>query len=291
MIRSLKSLFKRLGGMFTYLILLILRSPVDAVLCVINALFLKGVFQAIEAGELNALYSHCLAFGLANVCIYTYNGIVWSKFASFSAGLVGNLRRDVFDAMFELPLEKVEGRGDSIWFTRLSSDIRMTLNLLTGSLNIPHVILASVRIMAASVLLCMISPKMLFVELIILLPHLLLRLKTVVEPTEELTAIAQRKVEEGNRYLTAVVECSDTIQLYEAGDFLHDIYRSVSLEMTKLRIKMGIRKAIGEFLMPLFGRGSYLLLFFLGCEMIQTKAMDFGEWTAAIQYRGEMLLE
>lgn len=289
MIRSLGSLFKRLGGLFVYLMLLLLRSPVDAVLCVINALFLKGVFQAIGTGELQILYSHCFIYGLANFCVYFYNGIVWSKFASFSAGLVGNLRGDVFATMFRMPLEKVEGKGDSAWFTRLSSDIKMTLNLLTGALNIPHVILATTRIMVASVLLYFISPKMLLVELLILLPHLLLRLKAVVEPTEALTVMAQEKVEEGNCYLTAIVECADTIQMYGAETFLREKYEKTSLEMTKLRIKMSFRKAFGEFLIPLLGRGGYLLLFFLGCEMIQTKVMDFGEWTAAIQYRGAML--
>ena len=60
MIRSLGSLFKRVGGLFVYLMLLILRSPVDAALCVINALFLKGVFQAIGTGELQILYIEIL---------------------------------------------------------------------------------------------------------------------------------------------------------------------------------------------------------------------------------------
>lgn len=289
MIRSLSAIFHKLGGLLTYLVLLLLRSPVDAVLCVINALFLKGVFQAIGTGELRVLYNYCIAYGLANFCVYFYNGIVWSKFASFSAGLVGNLRGDVFATMFQMPLEKVEGKGDSALFTRLSSDIKMTLNLLTGALNIPHAILASVRIVVASVLLCFISPKMLLAELLILLPHLLLRLKVVVEPTEILTKMVQGKLEEGNRYLTAMVECADTIQIYEAEAFLREKYEKTSFEMAKLRIKISVRKAFGEFMIPLLGRGGYLLLFFFGCEMIQTKVMDFGEWTAAIQYRGAML--
>lgn len=289
MIKSLLSIFRKVGGLFTYLLLLLLRSPVDAILCIINALFLKGVFKALAASNLNDLHHHCLTFGVANLCIYIYNGIVWCKFAAFSAKLVGRLRAYVFRSLFSMSLEKIENKGSDAWFTRLSSDLKMVLNLLTSALNIPHVILASVRFLTCSAFLYLISPPMLLIELCLLLPHLLLRQKTVIIPTENLTAMAQKKVEEMGRYLSAMAEYPDTIQLYDAGELLLQKYKKASNDMVTLRLKIGLRKAFGEFLIPLHGRGSYLLLFFLGCEMIQAKFMDFGTWTAAIQYRSAML--
>lgn len=290
MLRSLYNLFKRLGGGIAYGFLLILRSPVDTVLCILNALFLQSVFQTVEAGDLAGVRECCVKFGMANLCVFLYNGIVWSKFAVFSAKIVGKLRRLLFDSIVQLPLEKIEEKTKVAWLTRTNSDMRMTLNLLTGALNIPHVVLATVRITISSLLLGRISPVLLCAELAVLLPHVLLRQAVVVRPMEQRMKKAQECTEQTMLYLSTAVECVDTVQLYGAGELLLNQYEESSLRMVKARMQMNLRKALGELLLPIFGQGSYLLLFFLGCEMMQAGQLDFGTLTAAFQYRGAMLM-
>lgn len=288
--KSLCQVFKRLGGGGTYCVLLLFRSPVDTVLCIINALFLRHVFQNIEAGDEVGLWMTCAMFGGANLCLFLYNGTLWGKFAVFSAKFVGKLKSFLFDSMLKLPLERIEEKTSGAWLTRLNSDVTMTLNLLTGALNLPHLVFATVRIGVTSVLLGSISPLLLVAELAVLVPHMLLRQHFVVRPMERLTKEAQETMECATIYLETTVECADTVRLYEADGLLLNRYRESSLSVVKARLCANVRKTIGELLQMLLSRGGYLLLFCLGCEMINEGKLDFGTLTEAFQYRGGMVM-
>ena len=290
MIKSLCNVFKQLGGTTTYCSLLLLRTPVDTVFCIINALFLRNVFQNIEAGEESGLWITCAAFGVANLCLFLYNGTMWGRFAAFSAGFVGKLKQLLFESMLKLPLERMEEKTTGAWLTRLNSDVGMTLNLLTGGLNLPHLVFATVRIAVTSVFLGSISPLLLAVELAVLLPHVFLRQQLVVRPMEQLTRKAQEAMEHATVYLEAAVECADTIRLYEADELLLKRYRESSLLVVKARLCSNVRKTIGELLQMLLSRGGYLLLFCFGCEMISAGKLDFGTLTEGLQYRSGMLM-
>lgn len=288
--KSLCQVFKRLGGAMTYCFLLLLRSPVDTVLCIINALFLRNVFQNIEAGDGTGLWITCAMFGVANLCLFLYNGTLWGKFAVFSAKLVGKLKQFLFESMLKLPLERIEERTTGAWLTRLNSDVTMTLNLLTGALNLPHLVFATVRIAVTAVLFGNISLLLLALELAVLVPHMLLRQRFVVRPMERLTKEAQETMERATVYLETTVECADTIRLYEADGLLLERYQESSLSVVKARLLSNVRKTLGEFLQMLLSRGGYLLLFCFGCEMISAGKLDFGTLTEAFQYRGGMLM-
>lgn len=290
MIESLCKVFRRLGGAVAYCVLLLLRSPVDTVLCIINALFLRHVFQAIEAGDERGLFVTCAVFGVANLCLFLYNGTLWGKFAVFSARLVGKLKRFLFVSMLKLPMERIEEKTTGAWLIRLNSDVTMTLNLLTGALNLPHLVFATVRIGVTAVLFGRISLLLLAVELAVLVPHVFLRQRYVVRPMERLTKEAQETMEQVTVYLEATVECGDTIRLYEADELLLARYRESSLSIVKARLRSNVRKTVGELLQMLLSRGGYLLLFCFGCEMISTGKLDFGTLTEAFQYRGGMLM-
>ena len=283
-------MFQRLGGAMTYCVLLVLRTPVDTVLCIINALFLRNVFQNIAAGDETGLWRTCVIFGVANLCLFLYNGTLWGRFGVFSARLVGKLKQFLFDSMLKLPLERIEEKTSGAWLTRLNSDVTMTLNLLTGALNLPHLVFATVRIGVTGALLGSISPLLLILELAVLLPHVLLRHRFVVVPMERLTKEAQEKTEHAMVYLEAAVENADTVRLYEAETLLLDRYRESSLSVVKARLRSNVRKTIGELLQMLLSRGGYLLLFCFGCEMISAGKLDFGTLTEAFQYRGGMLM-
>ena len=288
--KSLCNVFRRLGGSFTYCSLLVLRCPVDTVFCIINAIFLRKAFQSIGVGDLRGLFLTCAGFGAANLCLFLYNGTVWGKFAVFSARFVGKLKQFLFDTMLKLPFERIEEKTTGGWLTRLNSDVTMTLNLLTGALNLPHLVFATVRIMVTSVILGSISPLLLAVELAILVPHAFFRQWFVVRPMERWAKEAQERMEHATVYLESAVECADTIQLYEAEELLLEQYRMSSLFVVKARLRSNVRKTIGEFLQLLLNRGGYLLLFCLGCEMISAGKLDFGTLTEAFQYRSGMLM-
>lgn len=283
-------MFQRLGGAMTYCFLLVLRTPVDTVLCIINALFLRNVFQNIAAGDETGLWGTCVMFGVANLCLFLYNGTLWGRFGMFSARLVGKLKQFLFDSMLKLPLERIEEKTSGAWLTRLNSDVTMTLNLLTGALNLPHLVFATVRIGVTALLLGSISPVLLAIELAVLLPHVLLRQRFVVAPVERLTKEAQEMTEHATVYLEAAVESGDTVRLYEAETLLLERYCGSSLSVVKARLRSNVRKTIGELLQMLLSRGGYLLLFCFGCEMISAGKLDFGTLTEAFQYRGGMLM-
>lgn len=288
--KSLSQLFQRMGGALTYGFLLLLRSPVDTVLCIINALFLRNVFQTIEAGDERGLWCTCVMFGVANLCLFLYNGTLWGKFAVFSAKLVGKLKQFLFESLLKLPLERIEEKNTGAWLTRLNSDVTMTLNLLTGALNLPHLVFATVRIGVTALLFGRISLLLLAVELAVLVPHVLMRQRFVVHPMEKLAKEAQETMERATVYLETTVECGDTIRLYEADDLLLARYRESSLLVVRARLRSNIRKTVGELLQMLLSRGGYLLLFCLGCEMINAGKLDFGTLIEALQYRSGVLM-
>lgn len=288
--KSLCQVFKRLGGGLTYCFLLLLRCPVDTVFCIINALFLRHVFQAIEAGDERGLWMTCAMFGVANLCLFLYNGTVWGRFAVFSAKFVGKLKHFLFETMLKLPLERIEEKTTGGWLTRLNSDVTMTLNLLTGALNLPHLVFATVRVGVTAALFGKISVLLLALELAVLVPHVILRQRFVVRPMEHLAKEAQETMERATVYLETTVECGDTIRLYEAEGLLLERYRESSLSVVKARLRSNLRKTAGEFLQMLLSRGGYLLLFCFGCEMISAGKLDFGTLTEALQYRGGMLM-
>jgi len=288
--KSLSRVFRRLGGGVTYCVLLLFRTPVDTVLCIINAHFLRNVFQNIEARDETGLWQTCGVFGVANLCLFLYNGTLWGRFGVFTARFVGKLKRFLFESLLKLPMERIEGKTTGAWLTRLNSDVTMTLNLLTGALNLPHLVFATVRIGVTAVLLGSISPVLLLAELAVLVPHVCVRQRWVVRPMEGLTKEAQEAMENATVYLEATVECGDTVRLYDADELLLEQYGESSLSVVKARLRSNVRKTVGELLQMLLSRGGYLLLFCLGCEMIIAKELDFGILTEALQYRGGMLM-
>lgn len=288
--KSLWQVFNRMGGGVTYCFLLLFRSPVDTVLCIINALFLRNAFQTVEAGDERGLFVTCTLFGVANLCLFLYNGTLWGRFAVFSAKLVGKLKQFLFVSMLKLPMERIEEKTTGAWLTRLNSDVTMTLNLLTGALNLPHLVFATVRIGVTAVLFGRISLLLLAVELAVLVPHVLMRQRFVVHPMEKLAKEAQETMERATVYLETTVECGDTIRLYEADDLLLARYWESSLLVVRARLRSNIRKTVGELLQMLLSRGGYLLLFCLGCEMINAGKLDFGTLIEALQYRSGVLM-
>ena len=288
--KSLSRMFRRLGGGATYCVLLLFRSPVDTVLCIINALFLRHVFRAIEGGDERGLFVTSAVFGVANLSLFLYNGTLWGRFGVFSARLVGKLKQFLFESLLKLPMERIEEKTTGAWLTRLNSDVAMTLNLLTGALNLPHLVFATVRIGVTAVLLGSISPVLLLTELAVLVPHVCLRQWFVVRPMETLAKEAQEAMESATVYLEATVECGDTLRLYDADTLLLERYRENSLAVVKAHLRSNVRKTLGELLQMVLSRGGYLLLFYLGCEMIIAGKLDFGTLTEAFQYRGGMLM-
>lgn len=83
MLRELKTLLIFTGSGVEFLFLLLLRCPFDAAMTVVNATFLQHAFNAVTQNDSTQLTSLCLIFGLASLCLFLYNGTVWSIYAPF----------------------------------------------------------------------------------------------------------------------------------------------------------------------------------------------------------------
>lgn len=289
MLRSLKNILDKFQSLYKYIALIILRSPVDTVLCIINALFLQYAFEVMESGGFSDLFSICLFFLIANLGIFFYNGTVWSIYAAFSANLAGKIHKLVFNSILRLPYQKMEEKLSGEWMVRTNGDVKMTLSLLNDPLNLTHFILGSVRLLVSALLLIRISVIFFLMDLTLLLPNALFRRKYVVSPMGKLTLRSQNLVEENLKFASAIMECSDTVYLYDAGELLIKRYEQSSLEIVKVRMQMSKRNAICEMIYPIFAKGGFLLLLFVGCFMIRQGQLEFGKLSAALQYRGSVL--
>ena len=108
MFREMKTLLGFTGGGLRFIILLIFRSPVDLLMTAINAVFLQQAFNAVEQNNAERLTVVCLIFGVASLCIFLYNGTVWSIYAPFVVRMEKRLRITLFDRIAKFSYERIE---------------------------------------------------------------------------------------------------------------------------------------------------------------------------------------
>lgn len=121
MIRSLSRVINRVEESHTYIKLLILRCPFDAILTIINACFLGYSFESISHGSEVNLRNACLYFAIASTLLFLYNGNIWYLYARFVTRFVGKLRKMVFSSILHMPFKKFDERSSGEWMTRLNS--------------------------------------------------------------------------------------------------------------------------------------------------------------------------
>lgn len=283
-------MLKKLGIKKQYLQLLALRLPFEAVRNLINALFLKQAFEAIEALDFVRLGVVCGLFLFANLLLFTYNGTVWRFFAAFYAGLQKKLKLYIFNKLLAKPIEEIDKLASGDVLLRINQDAQMTAAIYGEPWNLVFLVNGIANLILSAILFCVFDLKLFLIVLAFVIPHILI-ITWIVSP---LLKSVQNKIQKASAELTdmyeSFVNLADTVFLYDCSDFFLKKIKIKNLELKLLFIKKALYKAIEHAVMPLFGIMGYLVLMFLGAEKINAGIITLGSLLYAFQLRGGVIM-
>ncbi len=288
MLYDIKKLFKITGNSTHFIILLLLRAPTDALLTIINAEFLCYAFNKIEEHDSAKLTFICIVFTVANLCIFLYNGTIWTIYSSFVVQIEGKLRFKLFKKISKLSYEDIEKTSHGDWLTILNSDVQMPFS---QPMHLPHAFNAIVRISLSSIILYHMNMAVFGWVMLFIIPHILISQLLVARVMPKLNKYCLEATAKNTDTLSSFVLCADIIALYDGQDYLMKKFEANSLEL--LRIKMMIKKrhALNAAISILpFGLSGYLILLIVSNSWIANGNITFGELTAAFQYRSGILI-
>ena len=119
----------------------------------LSANLMKSVFLCLETKLSGALFKLCIIYGLLCAVLFVYNGIIWTRYAAFSAKAEIELQKKMFGKMLSLPLKRIDHHFSGEWITRLNSDIQAAFTMMNGPLNIPHLAVAIINILLSCLLM------------------------------------------------------------------------------------------------------------------------------------------
>lgn len=283
-------MLKKLGIKKQYLRLLALRLPFEAVRNLINALFLKQAFEAIEALNFVRLGVVCGLFLVANLLLFTYNGTVWRFFAAFYAGLQKKLKLYIFNKLLARPIEEIDKLASGDVLLRINQDVQMTAAIYGEPWNLVFLVNGIANLLLSAILFCVFDLNLFLIVLAFVIPHILI-ITWIVSP--RLSSI-QNKIQKASADLNdmyeSFVNLADTVFLYDCSDFFLKKIKIKNLELKLLFIKKALYKAIEHAVMPLFGITGYLVLMFLGAEKINAGIITLGSLLYAFQLRGGVIM-
>jgi ABC-type multidrug transport system fused ATPase/permease subunit len=280
--RDFIKIIKLAGSLPQFCLLLLLRCPTDVAFTVTQALFLQRVFNSLELNDTAGLNGACVFFGVATLCIFIYNGTVWSIYAPFCVRLCTRLRVKLFAKISARPYSRIEAGTHGDWLTRLNTDAEEAFT--SRPLHFPHFVCACVRITLSSVLLLLISPAVYGWVMLFVVPHVLFNQLCVARAMPELNRQSLEASARNTGDLAAFITCADINALYGSGGLLMKRFEQSSLTLYKANMKIHLRNAVSAGVTPLFGLGGYLLL------LTVSGGLMFGYLTASFQYRGGILI-
>ena len=129
---DLGRLIKRMGIQRKFIFLLLLRAPFDAVRTWMLANLMKSIFLCLETDNSVSLLRICVIYGLICAMLFIYNGIIWSKYAAFSAKTEVWLQKMLLEKILSLPFKRVNYHFSGEWITKLNSDIQAAITMMNG---------------------------------------------------------------------------------------------------------------------------------------------------------------
>ncbi|WP_455617071.1 ABC transporter transmembrane domain-containing protein [Eisenbergiella sp.] len=286
MLRQMRKLLAAAGGAGIFTVLVILRSPFEAVYMLIQAVFLEHAFRAVTYGDMAMLSDACIRFGIAACLLFLYNGTVWSLYAGFSVRTEARLREKMFHIMLRLPMEQMEALSYGDWQTRINGDVRLGLH---KPMQLPHAACALVSITVSFLLLLHIQWRAALLVLLLVLPHVGMNQLFVARKAAALRKRSQEAAAENLSDMNLFLVCADTAKLFDAYGYLGRRFQKSSKALMRNNFRIHFRKALGNAMIPVFSLSGYLLLLYVGSGMIADGRMDFGGLTALMQYRAGFL--
>lgn len=282
-------MIKRLDIWRKYIILLILRSPFDALRTWMMADLMKSTFLCVETSENSKLLSMCVAYGLICTLLFFYNGTIWSIYAAFAAKVEARLQKLLIERILSLPYRRVDSSMSGEWLTRLNSDIQAAITIMNAPGNIPHVVVAILNTLLSSFLMCGNSPLLFAVTGAFILPHLFINYRIVLRHMPGLREASQKAMAENTSAIEPLITEADTILLYDAGTFILKKCEESSLKLVRINMSMHMRNAFSNVVLRLFGSCGYLTILLLGLMFIDKDTMAFSDLVYSLQVRGSVL--
>lgn len=282
-------MIKKLGVFRKYIFLIILRAPFDAVRTWMLAGLMKNVFYSIETGDVEKLLTEGAVYGLICVLLFLYNGTIWSIYAAFAAKVEAVLQRMVIDRILSFPLCRIENTRNGEWITRLNSDIQMAIIIMNAPLNMPHLVVATINTVVASVLLFKCNLILFIVVVAFTLPYLFLNYKIVLKNVPKLKRESVNAMSENTSSIEPLITEADVILLYEAEDLMIKKCEMTSRKLMKMNMRIHVRNAVSDAVIRLFGSYGYLVILLIGYGMICKDDMAFSDLVYGFQVRGSLL--
>ena len=280
-------LLRAIGKGWTFLFLLILRAPFDIASTIINAMFLQYAFDAVNQGDAAWLAYVCMMFGFASLCLFLYNGVVWSIYAPFAARMEGMLRMKLYNKILSFSYMRVEATTRGEWLTRLNADVEMPFS---RAVHLPHAACAIFNIIVSAIILWLINPAVFGWVIAFTAPHIAVSQLLVARAMPGLSKKSLEATAVNTEALAAFITCSDIAALYDGHGYLMKKFELSSKELLKANMRIRARNALNAGIGgPLFGLGGYLTLLLVCSGWIADGHITFGGLTAAFTYRGGVL--
>ena len=281
MIHEMNKIFSVTGNGLKFIILLIFRSPVSFLLTAINAVFLQQAFNAVEQNNTERLTAVCFAFLVAILCIFLYNGTVWSIYAPFTSRLSGKLSMKLFDKISKFSCERIEKTSHGDWMTRLNIDVQLPFS---QPLHFPHAVNAILQVVISAIMLWVINTAVFGWVIIFVVPHIVVSQIFVARVMPKLNKKFLEATANNTSELTAIITCADITALYDGQDYLMKRFEKSSLEMRRAKMKICAKNALNGAITVLALSG-YIVLLIVSVRGIANEYLTFGDLTAAFQYR------
>ena len=286
---DLGKLIKRMDIQHKYIFLLLLRAPFDTIRTWMLANLMKSIFLCLETDNAASLSGICVIYGLICALLFTYNGIIWSKYAAFSARTEVWLQKMLLDKILSLPLKRVNKHFSGEWITRLNSDIQAAFTMMNGPMNIPHLIVAVTNTVMSSFLIFKSSLPIFGITWILILPQLFINDRIVLKAIPKLKEKSQNAMAENTSAIQPLITDADIILLYDAGKLMMKNCNESSRKLMKVNMKIHVRNVLSDACMRLFAIGGYLIILLIGYRLIYYGKLAFSDVVYCFQTRGSVL--
>lgn len=278
---EMKKLLKITGGGLKFIILLIMRSPVNIYMTVMQALFLQYAFHSVEQNNSEQLRVVCIFFGVASFGIFLYNGTIWSIYSPFVVRMESRLRVKLFEKISKFSFQQIESASHGDWLTRMNSDVQMPFS---QPIHLPHAVNAILQICVSSIILWCMNSKIFLLVMLFVIPHILINQFLIARVMPKLNKQSLEAAAKNTDELNALITCADIAMLYDGHDYLIKRFEKSSLNLLQVKMKIRKRNALSDAILPMFRISSYLILIIVSSMWIIEGEFTFGDFTAASQY-------
>lgn len=289
MSKEVYKMLRQAGMQKKFLCLLILRCPFDYLFSALTANMLCYFIKAMEEKSIFQLVQYFFGFLALCICLFSYNGYVWRLFASkVTVQFQAILRENIVKKMTTEEASEIEKESTGKWMTLVNRDLDLANSFLNGPVNFMHGFIAFVNIVISSIVLNVLSVKLSIISILCIIPYFFISHCYIMKSLTKLQKQVQHQVCNYTNWLEPVIKSAETIEVYDANEFILCKIERESKEILKVNMQIHRKDALQRMLNMLTGNIGYLMLLIFGASMIGTTIEDFGTLTKITQYRANL---